>query len=281
MPSNDRQTVILPVRLGPARNYDRAIFPLARFKGTGLLQKGDLLLQATMDEMYNIREMSKGLDSSCTVLQGSKRRYDELADERAKLEDLRGQKLYNPFKLYSRFRATQIFFNATERLYTVTWTTSEKMRRACLSVVSLALVDTPAPEDPIAEDEQIEGIFIDIDGPVNQQTASVLAEMQGVFEVSGNPPADASPSRGEDIAMNQATESTTDSVETLSSVRSGVSSPTSPRSAGIGVSNFHYHNYNASVHNYSSTASGINVNNGISNNDNSVHNQVFLPDPLP
>ncbi|KAF8838517.1 hypothetical protein BDN67DRAFT_971440 [Paxillus ammoniavirescens] len=281
MPSNDRQTVILPVRLGPARGYDRAIFPLARFKGTGPLQEGDLLLEATMDEMYNIREMSKGLESGREVLQDTKAVYDDMIDERARIEELQRQKLYNPVKVYSRFRAKRIFLSATRELYNTTWTTSEKMRRSCLSIFSLALVDTPAPEEPIAEDEQIEGISIDVDGPVNQQMAAVLAEMQGMFEVPGNPPADASPSRGEDIAMDQATESATDPVETLSSVRSSVSSPTSPRSAGIGVSTFHYHNYNASVHNYNSTASGINVNNGISSNDNSAHNHVFPLDPLP
>ncbi|KIK80841.1 hypothetical protein PAXRUDRAFT_833306 [Paxillus rubicundulus Ve08.2h10] len=280
MPSNDRQTVILPVKLGPARSYDRTIFPLARFKGMGPLREGDLLLRATMNEMYNIRDMAKGLDSSreLELLRDAKQRYDGLVEERVKLGESEEEKLYNPLKVYSRFRATRIFLRASRRLYTATWTTSEKMRRAHLSVVSL--VATPAPEEPIAEDEQIEGIAVDIDGPVNQQTASVLAEMQGMFEVSRNPSAEANPSDGEEVATSQAMESTTDP-ETLSSVQSSVPSPTSPRSAGISFSNFHYHNYNAGVHNYNPTASsGFSVNNGISN-DNSIHHHMPPSDPLP
>ncbi|KIK77162.1 hypothetical protein PAXRUDRAFT_835078, partial [Paxillus rubicundulus Ve08.2h10] len=219
MPSNDRRTVIFPVRLGPARSYDQAIFPLTRFKGTGPLREGDLLLEATMDEMYNIWEMSKGLESGRQLLADTKAVYDDMIDQRAKIERFRRQKTYNPFKVYSRFRARQIFLSASRELYNVTWTTSEKMRRAGLSVVSL--VATPAPEEPIAEDEQIEGIAVDIDGPVNQQTASVLAEMQGMFEVSRNPSAEANPSDGEEVATSQAMESTTDP-ETLSSVQSSV-----------------------------------------------------------
>ncbi|KAF8838521.1 hypothetical protein BDN67DRAFT_971448 [Paxillus ammoniavirescens] len=280
MPSNDRQTVVFPVNLGSAGSYDRDIFPLARVKGTGPLREGALVLRATMDEMMRMREMSRTLDSSREFLEEAKSQYDDLMEEKAKLEKLQQQKSYNPFKVFSRLRATRMFLEASLTLYTETVTNSEKMRRACLSIVSLGSVDTPAPEESIAEDEQIEGIAV-VDGPVNQQMASVQLAMQGKFEVSGNPSPDGSPSGGENITMDQATESTTDPMEMSSSIRSGASSPTSPRSAGIGVNTFHYHNYNASVHNYNSTASGINVNNGISSNDNSVHNHVPPPDPLP
>ncbi|KIK84330.1 hypothetical protein PAXRUDRAFT_832006 [Paxillus rubicundulus Ve08.2h10] len=68
----------------------------------------------------------------------------------------------------------------------------------------------------------------------------------------------------------------TDPVETLSSVRRGVS-PTSPTSA-VGTNYFiscvNYHNYNANVYNANPITAGLAVNNDRSNNDNSIQNNV-------
>jgi hypothetical protein len=71
------ETVLLPVDLGSVDNYDPTVFPLARVTGKGSLHTGHLFLQATLDEMLKIRELSKEQASNPELLRDTKAQFDE------------------------------------------------------------------------------------------------------------------------------------------------------------------------------------------------------------
>ena len=63
MANSEPATVILPFNLGAASKYEEHIFPLAYHHVEGTVEKGRLLLSATLDEMINMAEMGIDLDT--------------------------------------------------------------------------------------------------------------------------------------------------------------------------------------------------------------------------
>ncbi|KAF8844596.1 hypothetical protein BDN67DRAFT_727018 [Paxillus ammoniavirescens] len=213
--------------------------------------------------MLKIRELSKEQTSNRELLQDTKAQFDDLMRQKARLE--REQKSLNPFKLFALHRAKRLFVDAGRELYISTRTTSERMKRALLSMASTDVISTEG--ESIAKDEQIAGISVELDGTLTEETATFFEETARILASLGDPFADPSPTSGEDD-QSSTVESTIDPEETLSSARSSlsVSSPTSPRStASINYFNVNY-NYSTSVLNSNSSASGLTINSGGSRN---------------
>ncbi|KIJ18449.1 hypothetical protein PAXINDRAFT_167050 [Paxillus involutus ATCC 200175] len=276
MPTNSSETVLFPIDLGSVDNYDLSTLSLARYTGKGSLHTGHLFLRATLKEMRKIQELSKDLECAHD-LHDTKFKYDDLMTRKEMLEQ--EPKTFNPFKLFELYNAKRKFVARGRKLYIATRTTSEKLERDLLSVDSADV--PPAEGESIAKNERIAGISVDMGGALTEATRAFFQDTTNILVSSLDPSADPSPSDGGD-GQSSTTETTTDPVETLSSARrSSVSSPTSPRSASIIITNFHYHNYNNSVPNPNSTAPGFTVNIHSSDHDGSVHNHVSPPDPLP
>lgn len=78
MPSEqERQTILIPLNLGSPSQYDRSIFPLMQMKRMNSLDQVDIVLEATMDELFKIREMAGNLKQLETVFVSAKQEYDK------------------------------------------------------------------------------------------------------------------------------------------------------------------------------------------------------------
>lgn len=73
-----RQTLLLPVNLGSPAQYEPSVFPLSRIRGTGTaIEQVDLFLEATLDEMYKLRQMAGDTGKLQALLHNAKTQYDE------------------------------------------------------------------------------------------------------------------------------------------------------------------------------------------------------------
>ncbi|KAG9318987.1 hypothetical protein JVU11DRAFT_1103 [Chiua virens] len=80
-------TVILPLDLGSANEFEESNFPLAYHDGiSDIVNKGSLLLSSTLDEMIKIKEMGVDLSSNPEFLLNTGLKYEELEAKQAKLE---------------------------------------------------------------------------------------------------------------------------------------------------------------------------------------------------
>ena len=134
--SSEATTVILPLDLGAAAKYDQHVFPLAYHDGLGgNVNKGSLLLSATLEEMVKIKELGIDLSNSDEFLFNTRIKYESsvvidrltphqfiwcscvgsLAAKRAKLQTNR--KTINPFKAFLNYRAARMFHAASLTLY--------------------------------------------------------------------------------------------------------------------------------------------------------------------
>ncbi|KAL4072108.1 hypothetical protein J3A83DRAFT_4239048 [Scleroderma citrinum] len=113
MSSSTRKTVTIPLPLGSASDYDRMMFPVLRVKGAK--EKGDLYLQATLDEIIKIKDMAKNRGGYDHLLQNAKSQYDVLKKTQTKLQQRPAT--LNPFKLFANQRRARLFHEAGKLLY--------------------------------------------------------------------------------------------------------------------------------------------------------------------
>lgn len=76
MTSSPYQTVIVPVNLGEASRFNRAIFPLL-YRKRDTLGRGDLYLDATLDEMLKITNIGTSPQQWKELVATTKARYDQ------------------------------------------------------------------------------------------------------------------------------------------------------------------------------------------------------------
>jgi hypothetical protein len=76
-PEQERQTILIPMNLGSPSQYDRSIFPLMKIKKMGGLDQLDIVLEATMDELFKIREMAGNLQQLETLHRSAMNEYDK------------------------------------------------------------------------------------------------------------------------------------------------------------------------------------------------------------
>jgi hypothetical protein len=78
MPSpQDGPTYFIPVNLGSPARYDRSVFPLMKIKGKNpSLQEVDFVLEATLDEIFRMRDMAGNIDELQQLILQAKEEYD-------------------------------------------------------------------------------------------------------------------------------------------------------------------------------------------------------------
>ncbi|KAG2153110.1 uncharacterized protein EDB93DRAFT_1136680 [Suillus bovinus] len=190
MPSEpDRRTLLIPVNLGSPAQYDRSIFPLMKLKDQSGLAQADLVLEATLDEVFRIREMAADKTQFQDLLAATKLAYDKLVLERDRLEQQK--KSINPVKLFSAYRSTRLLVEAGKKLYTNTRTTSERIRRQLLSVASTNV--ERVEYDDLSPDAQISGIAVPLDEPLDEPTASFFTEAADFIISQEDPPSQENP----------------------------------------------------------------------------------------
>lgn len=102
MPSEpDKRTLLIPVNLGTPAQYDRSIFPLMRLKDQSGLAQADLVLEATLDEVFKIHDMAADKTQFQDLVSATKLAYDKLVLERDRLEQQK--KSINPVNLSISF----------------------------------------------------------------------------------------------------------------------------------------------------------------------------------
>ncbi|KAL4073735.1 hypothetical protein J3A83DRAFT_4230980 [Scleroderma citrinum] len=173
MPSNNSKTVVIPLRLGPVSKVNRRLFSLFRMKDA--IRDGNLFLEATLDEIVQIRQMVEVRNEYDHLFENAKNQYDELMGQKEELETRKA--LMNPWKileLLSMAKETHLFVVAGHELYHSTRTTSEKMRRRLLSVPSVNII--PA-EESVSLDEEVAGIAIPLSGDLDDDTSTIISSL--------------------------------------------------------------------------------------------------------
>ena len=77
MSSSLHQTVAAPVALGEAPSFNRTIFPLSSYRKGEILCRGDLFLDATLDEMLKIINVGANPHQWGETITVTKARYDQ------------------------------------------------------------------------------------------------------------------------------------------------------------------------------------------------------------
>ncbi|OJA10333.1 hypothetical protein AZE42_07350 [Rhizopogon vesiculosus] len=241
-----RQTLLIPMNLGSPSQYDRSIFPLMKMNDKGSLDQVDIVLEATMDELYRIRDMAGNLAELELVFQNAKSQYDKLLSQKEQLE--KQKKSVNPLKLFSSYRSIRLLAAAGKDLYKKTRSTSERLRRQLLSVnrEDVQRVDY----DDISPDARISAIAIPLESQFDESTLSFLTEAtefiasQVDLLPEGNPFGDDQQVEESDTStIGTEHDTTTDSAASDSGSRfSAASSPSSPSSKGSGNNYFIFNN---------------------------------------
>lgn len=175
MPSQqERQTYVIPVNLGPPTRYDQSIFPLMKLKGKSpSLQEVDFVLEATLDEIFRMRDMAGNINELQQLILDAKDEYDALNSEKIKLEQLGRKKSLNPIKLISTYRSIRLLAEAGRALWQQTRSTSERMRRQLLSVHTQDM--QPVDYDDLPPDAHITGIALSTEANDTQQDSTAAS----------------------------------------------------------------------------------------------------------
>ncbi|KAG1738037.1 hypothetical protein EDB19DRAFT_1716022 [Suillus lakei] len=169
----ERQTVLIPLNLGSPSQYDRSIFPLMRMKHRDILDQVNIVLEATLDELFKMRDMAGNLTELETVFVNAKEEYDRLKSEKNELENQKTSPFNLP-KLVSRYRSLRLLGAAARGLYRRTRSSSEELRRQLLSVngQDLQRVDY----DDVPSDACISAIAVPLESQLDESTASFFTE---------------------------------------------------------------------------------------------------------
>ncbi|KAG2040589.1 hypothetical protein BDR03DRAFT_1007794 [Suillus americanus] len=168
----EHQTILIPLNLGSPSQYDRSIFPLMKMKRMNDLDQVDIVLEATMDELFKIREMAGNLKQLDRVFVRAKEEYDKL---KSKKEHLENQKTsFNPVKLFLTYRSIRLLTVAGKNLYKKTRSTSESLRRQLLSVNGQDI--QPVDYDDVPSDACISAIAVSLESQLDESTTTFFTE---------------------------------------------------------------------------------------------------------
>lgn len=236
------------MNLGSPAQYEQSVFPLSRVRGKGPINQMDLVLEATLDEIFKIREMVGNPEASQRLVRNAKTQYDELMLDKAKME--RQRKSLNPVKMFSAYRSIRLLLEAGNALYTETRTASERLRRQLLSQDVNTEDVQPVEYDDLPSDSHIGGIAIQM--PVDSEfqpeetTHSFFTEavnyMASQVDLlgggNGNPFGDEH--QVEDSEANAGHESSSTTGSAAATSDGGVAPSTSPRLSGASGNNFFF-----------------------------------------
>jgi hypothetical protein len=197
----ERQSIIIPLNLGSPSQYDPSIFPLLKMKRLSDLDRVDLALEATMDELFKIREMAGNPKQLDRVFVRAKEEYDKLKAKKEQLEDQKTS--FNPVKLFSTYRSMRLLAVAGKNLYKKTKSTSENLRRELLSRNRQDI--QPVDYDDVPSDAHISAIAVPLESELDEPTATFLTEATEFISSQVNLLPDGNPF-GDDQGVEESTE---------------------------------------------------------------------------
>ncbi|KAH0828800.1 hypothetical protein J3R83DRAFT_3248 [Lanmaoa asiatica] len=247
--TSPRQTIVVPINLGAASNFDRDIFPLVSVRKKDKLGQGDFLLDATLDEMLKITSMGTDPRQWEDAIATAKARYDQLKLQQTRLEERSKSKTplqaLNLRKTFSDYRAIRLFRDAAKTLYKETRSTSEQMRRTInrdlLSEVPQE--DVEPADDNIPPGATVTGLAVTVDGSMDEDTErSIITAANSLVNPFADPLRSVTDSLFRDWDTSSAAGGSTAPSDGASDISAALlsSSPTSPGS-GASV------NYNINI----------------------------------
>lgn len=194
MSSNFEQTIYIPISLGSKSQFDPSMFRLMKMKRSSTQDQVDVVLEATLDELFKIRDMAGNFTEVEAIFRNAKDEHDKLELARKELGNLK--KSYHPIKMFSRYRSLRLLAAAAEDLYSQTRSSSEELkRRLKRQLLSVDRQDVePVNYDDIPPDTHISGIAIPLESPLDDSTAGFFYEATNfvvsqvsLLQADGNP----------------------------------------------------------------------------------------------
>ncbi|KAG2367124.1 hypothetical protein BDR07DRAFT_1479490 [Suillus spraguei] len=242
-----RQTLLLSMDLGSLAQYEQSIFPLSRVQGKGTtVDQVDLYLQATLNEIFKIRIITRDSENFQDLIYNAKTQYDELNTmlKTRKMEQQR--KSLNPIKMFSAYRSVRLLLEAGRALYTETKTASEKLRRQLLSQTVDAEDVQPVEYNDLPSNARIGGVAISLDSEFQPdetmasyftEAASFIASQVDLLG-EGNPFADEHQVEDSQASAEHGSSSTTGPAAATSD--GGTATPTNSRLSGASGNNYFF-----------------------------------------
>jgi hypothetical protein len=230
--------------LGSPSQYEQSVFPLSRVQGQNTISQVDLVLEATLDEIFKIRQMVGNSENSQRLLQNAKAQYDQIMIDKGKME--RHRKSLNPVKIFSAYRSVRLLLEAGKALYTETRTTSEMLRRKLLSQDVNAENVQSVEYNDLPPDARIGGIAIPLDSefPLDETTPTFFEEAASYIASQvdllggGNPFTDEHQVQDSQANAEHESGSTTDPA--AESGDGGVATPTNSRPSQASGNNYYF-----------------------------------------
>jgi hypothetical protein len=72
-----RRSLLLPMDLGSPAQYEQSVFPISRVRKGSTIDKVDFVLEATLDEIFKIRQMVGNAENTKRLIDNAKTQYDE------------------------------------------------------------------------------------------------------------------------------------------------------------------------------------------------------------
>jgi hypothetical protein len=239
-----RRTLLLPMDLGSPDQYDQAVFPLSKVQGKNTIGQVNLYLEATLDEIFKIRQMAGNAEEFQDLILNAKSQYDELILNRKKMEQQR--KSFNPVKILSAYRSVRLLLDAGKALYSETRSVSEMARRQLLSQAVNTEDVQPVEYNDLPSDARIGGVAIPLDSdfPLDETTPTFFEEAASYIASQvdllggGNPFTDEH--QVEDFQANAEHESGSTTDPAAESGDGGVATPTNSRPSQASGNNYYF-----------------------------------------
>ncbi|KAG1844320.1 hypothetical protein DFJ58DRAFT_731237 [Suillus subalutaceus] len=160
----ERQTIVIPMNLGSPSQYDPSIFPLMKMKRIDNLDQVAIVIEATLDELFKIRDMAGNLTELESIFADTK---EEVT--------LREKRAGNPKDILPSCEIVlEISFPSTARSSSShKFSSSEKLRRWLLSVEEDV---QPVEYDDVPSDARISAIAVPLESPLDEATVTFFTE---------------------------------------------------------------------------------------------------------
>ncbi|KAG6375649.1 hypothetical protein JVT61DRAFT_3218 [Boletus reticuloceps] len=181
-------TIVIPIALGDASNFDRTIFPLSSYRSRDSLGRVIYYLDATLEELLKMRRIGANPQQWQQLVNRTKRRYDQLMLQKSELEQRPNTK--NPFKKLANYRAALSLFFASKRLYYATRSRSEEVTRSIgRNLLSFAAEDIQPVDGDAPPGTELGGIAVRLERPLDDiaqqqilDAANTIVSSSAAFE---------------------------------------------------------------------------------------------------
>ncbi|KAF8134309.1 hypothetical protein EV363DRAFT_1323067 [Boletus edulis] len=160
-------TIVIPIPLGDASNFDRTVFPLSSYRSGDSLGRGDYYLDATLEEMLKISRIGANPQQWQQLVSRTKRRSDQLMLQTSELERCLNTK--NPLKKQklANYRAALSLFSASKEFYHATKSHSEEVTSIRRNLLSFAAEEIQPVDGDAPPGTELGGIAIRLEQPLD------------------------------------------------------------------------------------------------------------------